>query len=273
MVFNNKREVRLMSNSDFIDIPLKTSDIAETLKMPESTVRKYCQLLEDKGYEFKKNELGHRIYDKHDQESIRQMSVVRQKHKVGIETAAVMVAARFKRPTQDVSAVNSVIPTGEEKYWQQEIGSVSEQIQKVERQLSSVMTQEQGKAIFESLQQIAVTSENMRQEYKEMAYNYALMKEKLDQVEKFMDTIKKQEETVLKKLDEKDAIHEKQLAQQREEILDAIGERLADPIERRTVELSNSMNRMMEERRLEVAAEKEQAEQEKKKSFFKKLFG
>lgn len=39
-----------------------SSDIAITLKIQESTLRKYCLILEKNGYEFLKNENGHRAY-------------------------------------------------------------------------------------------------------------------------------------------------------------------------------------------------------------------
>ena len=36
-----------------------SSDIADVLHIQESTLRKYCLLLEKSGYEFLKNEQGH----------------------------------------------------------------------------------------------------------------------------------------------------------------------------------------------------------------------
>lgn len=39
-----------------------SSDIAVTLKVQESTLRKYCLILEKNGYEFLKNDNGHRAY-------------------------------------------------------------------------------------------------------------------------------------------------------------------------------------------------------------------
>jgi biotin operon repressor len=39
-----------------------SSDVAATLKIQESTLRKYCLILEKIGYEFLKNENGHRAF-------------------------------------------------------------------------------------------------------------------------------------------------------------------------------------------------------------------
>lgn len=43
-----------------------SSNIADILQVQESTVRKYCLLLEKSGYEFLKNEQGHRAFFDHD---------------------------------------------------------------------------------------------------------------------------------------------------------------------------------------------------------------
>jgi len=45
-----------------IQAVFSSSDIAITLKIQESTLRKYCLILEKSGYEFLKNENGHRAY-------------------------------------------------------------------------------------------------------------------------------------------------------------------------------------------------------------------
>lgn len=37
-----------------------SKDVAAILKIQESTLRKYCIMLEEVGYKFHKNELGHR---------------------------------------------------------------------------------------------------------------------------------------------------------------------------------------------------------------------
>lgn len=44
------------------EILYKSSDMAIMLKIQESTLRKYCIMLEEAGYEFHKNEFGHRAF-------------------------------------------------------------------------------------------------------------------------------------------------------------------------------------------------------------------
>lgn len=44
------------------EILYKSSDMAIMLKIQESTLRKYCILFEEAGYEFHKNEFGHRAF-------------------------------------------------------------------------------------------------------------------------------------------------------------------------------------------------------------------
>lgn len=44
------------------EILYKSSDMATMLKIQESTLRKYCIMLEEAGYSFHKNEFGHRAY-------------------------------------------------------------------------------------------------------------------------------------------------------------------------------------------------------------------
>lgn len=82
-------------------------------------------------------------------------------------------------------------------------------------------------------------------------------------------------EAIGKQLVEQEKRHQQQLLEQEDRIVTAIERRLADPIERRTLELSNSLSLVMEERRKEVAAalEKEESEAELKaqSSFFSKL--
>lgn len=52
----------MTSETQQIQAVYSSSDIAVTLKIQESTVRKYCLILEKSGYEFLKNENGHRAY-------------------------------------------------------------------------------------------------------------------------------------------------------------------------------------------------------------------
>lgn len=51
-----------MSDSQQTKTIYSSSDIAANLNIQESTLRKYCLILEENGYEFLKNERGHRAF-------------------------------------------------------------------------------------------------------------------------------------------------------------------------------------------------------------------
>ena len=56
-----------------IQVVYGNSDIAGVLQIQESTLRKYCLLLEKSGYEFFKNEHGHRAFFDNDVIVLRKM--------------------------------------------------------------------------------------------------------------------------------------------------------------------------------------------------------
>lgn len=70
-----------------------SSDIADTLKIQESTLRKYCLLLEKVGYEFLKNEHGHRAFFDHDVIVLRKMISLKSSADMSLEEAAKSVVA------------------------------------------------------------------------------------------------------------------------------------------------------------------------------------
>lgn len=70
-----------------------SSDIADTLKIQESTLRKYCLLLEKVGYEFLKNEHGHRAFFDHDVIVLRKMISLKSSADMTLEEAAKSVLA------------------------------------------------------------------------------------------------------------------------------------------------------------------------------------
>lgn len=70
-----------------------SSDIADTLKIQESTLRKYCLLLEKVGYEFLKNEHGHRAFFDHDVIVLRKMISLKSSADMTLEEAAKSVVA------------------------------------------------------------------------------------------------------------------------------------------------------------------------------------
>ena len=70
-----------------------SSDIADVLQLQESTLRKYCLLLEKSGYEFLKNEQGHRAFFDHDVIVLRKIIRLKNGADMTLEEAVKSVVA------------------------------------------------------------------------------------------------------------------------------------------------------------------------------------
>lgn len=70
-----------------------SSDIADVLEIQESTLRKYCLLLEKNGYEFLKNEHGHRAFFDDDVIVLRKMISFKNSADMTLEEAVKSVVA------------------------------------------------------------------------------------------------------------------------------------------------------------------------------------
>jgi len=183
---HKKTDFDILDDVIDIHVELKTSDIAENLKMPESTVRKYVALLEKEGYELIRNDLDHRVYTQQDQQAISQMLKLKKDKKIGPEAAAAIVASHYRKATQNVS---EVIPYGtsiQDKSERHELSVVSDQIRTIQTQIEGLMNKEQGQAILNALEHIASSSEESRQEMQRMRRDYEVMKEKVDIVNDFI---------------------------------------------------------------------------------------
>jgi hypothetical protein len=75
-----------------------SSDIALILKIQESTLRKYSLLLEKNGYEFLKNENGHRAYFDEDIIVLKKMMELKSGSDMTLEQACISVVA-WKKET------------------------------------------------------------------------------------------------------------------------------------------------------------------------------
>lgn len=70
-----------------------SSDVAVTLKIQESTLRKYSLLLEKNGYEFLKNENGHRAFFDHDIIVLKKFIELKSDSDMTLEQSATAVVA------------------------------------------------------------------------------------------------------------------------------------------------------------------------------------
>lgn len=183
---DTKTDIDILDDVIDMHVELKTSDIAENLIMPESTVRKYVTLLEKEGYELIRNDLDHRIYTQQDQQAIFQMLKLKKDKKIGPEAAAAIVASHYRKATQNVS---DVIPYGtstQDQSEQHELSVVADQIRTIHTQIEGLMNKEQGQVILSALEHIASSSEESRQEMQRMRRDYEVMKEKVDIVNDFI---------------------------------------------------------------------------------------
>lgn len=70
-----------------------SKDLASSLKIQESTLRKYCLLLEEEGYKFHKNEHGHRGYYDSDIIVIRKILELKNNSDITLKQATKSVLA------------------------------------------------------------------------------------------------------------------------------------------------------------------------------------
>ena len=70
-----------------------SGDVADVLQIQESTLRKYCLLLEKAGYEFLKNEVGHRAFFDDDVIVLRKMIGLKNDADMTLEEAVKSVVA------------------------------------------------------------------------------------------------------------------------------------------------------------------------------------
>ena len=115
-----------------------------------------------------------------------------------------------------------------------------------------------------------ITSEMLNSD-KELKTN---IEKRLDSQEEKMDMLIQMNGVLMKKLDEQNELHRRQLKEQEQQILDRIEERWLDPIERRTMEMSNLLAAGLEERKQQKESEsKSESKSEKKKGFWSRIIG
>jgi len=102
-----------MAEQEIIDLPLGTKEIADTLKISESAVRKYALALEKAGYEFEKSGTA-RLFKHHDIETFRMINKLTENSKLNVEHAVAVVMTRNTQVTSSVAGVNAVVPTDQE---------------------------------------------------------------------------------------------------------------------------------------------------------------
>lgn len=106
------KDEQLIEVEDYV--VLRTTDIADNLDIGESTVRKYCGVLEKKGYNFRRDENGGRVYTDRDQVALLELMKLRKEAKMALDVAADVVATRRRERKTDVAATQVVQPSSEQ---------------------------------------------------------------------------------------------------------------------------------------------------------------
>lgn len=77
-----------MTGQQQVQTIYSSSDIAANLNVQESTLRKYCLILEENGYEFLKNERGHRAFFDNDLITLKKFVVFKDEADMSLKQAA-----------------------------------------------------------------------------------------------------------------------------------------------------------------------------------------
>lgn len=85
-------------------------DIVALLQIADSTLRKWCFVLESQGYRFLRDDQNRRAFTDHDAIVLRHFKELTQEKGVALETAAKVVAERFGRKATQIIAPSATPP-------------------------------------------------------------------------------------------------------------------------------------------------------------------
>ncbi|TKI43430.1 DUF3967 domain-containing protein [Bacillus mycoides] len=91
-----------------------SKDVATMLKIQESTLRKYCIMLEEQGYHFHKNEHGHRGFMDNDVITLRKLIEIKSHPDMTLKQACNAIMTWVKE--KDMSEVDTDVITGNEQH-------------------------------------------------------------------------------------------------------------------------------------------------------------
>lgn len=158
-----------MNSVDSFERAYSTKEIADTLSIGDSTLRKWSIALEKNGYSFSKNDQGYRLYLERDIMILRQFKTLVKEANMPLETAGKVIADRHK-------AQSFAMGTG-----------VALQTENVENTRSDSVPTEQIQEIVERLE-------------KQEEFNMQLV----DMLKKQNDMILEQQKYISEKLDKRD---------------------------------------------------------------------
>ncbi|MCU5408064.1 DUF3967 domain-containing protein [Bacillus cereus] len=91
-----------------------SKDVATMLKIQESTLRKYCIMLEEQGYHFHKNEHGHRGFMDNDVITLRKLIEIKSHPDMTLKQACNAIMTWIKE--KDMSEVDTDVITENEQH-------------------------------------------------------------------------------------------------------------------------------------------------------------
>lgn len=105
-----------------------SKEVAETLGIANSTLRKWCKLLEDGGYRFVRDQQERRAFTEHDVLMLRSFYELTQDKGLALESAANLVISRFQREaTQDMSLRDTLKKSRDDERYKQVIEKLENQ--------------------------------------------------------------------------------------------------------------------------------------------------
>jgi DNA-binding transcriptional MerR regulator len=86
---------------------LTPSEVCEELKVKDSTLRKYVGILESAGYEFSRNNRGHRQYKQIDVIALRKFIAASERPDMTLETAASLLVSMLNQKSMTVTVAEN----------------------------------------------------------------------------------------------------------------------------------------------------------------------
>lgn len=126
-------------NGEFI---YDTTSVSKILGVQESTLRKYCALMQKFNYEFNKNTVGHRIFYKKDVEVIKKIVDLKNS---GSLTLSESVKAILESDIDDIVDVSAVEPISNSNYNKllEEFDTFKNEQQQFNQQLLEILQKQQ----------------------------------------------------------------------------------------------------------------------------------
>ncbi|MGG0656449.1 hypothetical protein [Rummeliibacillus pycnus] len=106
---SNKSDTSTISDTSTVeDLIYDTSLVSKILGVQESTLRKYCALMQKHNYEFNKNSVGHRIFYKKDIEIIRKIVELKNSSSLTLNQSVKTILESDIEDIDDITAMESI---------------------------------------------------------------------------------------------------------------------------------------------------------------------